>query len=157
MIMMTSSNGNIFRVTGHLRVEFTGPRWIPRTKASDGELRCFALICVRIKGWENNREADDLRSYRAHYDVTVITIRISTDIVVSTIIRAYWLTDIECPLACEDNRAILSSSQWCFTPSPIWPPWLMTSVMGDNATRTTKTMGQSYAHAYLASWINLLF
>ena len=40
-IMMTSSNGNIFRVTGHLCGEFTGPRWIPRTKASDAELWCF--------------------------------------------------------------------------------------------------------------------
>ena len=33
--MMTSSNGNIFHVTGHLCGEFTGPRWIPHTKASD--------------------------------------------------------------------------------------------------------------------------
>ena len=41
MIMMTSSNGNIFRVTGHLCGEFTGLRWIPRTKASDAELWCF--------------------------------------------------------------------------------------------------------------------
>ena len=40
-IMMTSSNGNIFRVTGHLRGEFTGPWWIPHTKASDAELWCF--------------------------------------------------------------------------------------------------------------------
>ena len=40
-IMMTSSNGNIFRVTGHLCGEFTGPRWIPRTKASDAELWCL--------------------------------------------------------------------------------------------------------------------
>ena len=39
-IMMTSSNGNIFRVTGHLCEEFTGLRWIPRTKASDAELWC---------------------------------------------------------------------------------------------------------------------
>ena len=39
--MMTSSNGNIFRVTGNLCGEFTGPRWIPRTKASDAELWCF--------------------------------------------------------------------------------------------------------------------
>ena len=39
--IMTSSNGNIFRVTGHLCGEFTGPRWIPRTKASDAELWCF--------------------------------------------------------------------------------------------------------------------
>ena len=39
--MMTSSNGNIFRVTGLLCGEFTGPRWILRTKASDAELWCF--------------------------------------------------------------------------------------------------------------------
>ena len=39
--MMTSSNGNIFRVTGHLCGEFTGLRWISRTKASDAELWCF--------------------------------------------------------------------------------------------------------------------
>ena len=39
--MMTSSNGNIFRVTGLLCGEFTGPRWIPRTKASDAELWCL--------------------------------------------------------------------------------------------------------------------
>ena len=30
--MMTSSNGNIFRVTGLLCGEFTGYRWIPRTQ-----------------------------------------------------------------------------------------------------------------------------
>ena len=39
--MMTSSNGNRFRVTGLLCGEFTGHRWIPRTKASDAELGCF--------------------------------------------------------------------------------------------------------------------
>ena len=37
IIMMTSSNGNIFRVTGHLCGDFTGHR----TKASDAELWCF--------------------------------------------------------------------------------------------------------------------
>ena len=35
LFMMTSSNGNIFRVTGPLCGEFTGHRWIPLTKASD--------------------------------------------------------------------------------------------------------------------------
>ena len=39
--MVTCSNGNIFRVTGHLCGEFTCPRWIPRTKVSDAELWCF--------------------------------------------------------------------------------------------------------------------
>ena len=36
-----SSNGNIFRVTGHLCGEFTGPRWISHTKANDTELWCL--------------------------------------------------------------------------------------------------------------------
>ena len=39
--MLTSSNGNIFRVTGYLCEEFTGHRWIPRIKVSDAELWCF--------------------------------------------------------------------------------------------------------------------
>ena len=70
-IMMTSSNGHIFRVTGHLCREFTGPRWIPHTKASHGALM-FSLICARINGWVNKREAGDLRRYHAHYDVIVM-------------------------------------------------------------------------------------
>ena len=39
--MMTPSNGNIFRVTGPLCGEFTGPRGIPCTKGSDAELWYF--------------------------------------------------------------------------------------------------------------------
>ena len=39
--MMTSSNGNIFRVTGHLCRELTSHRWIPCKKARDAELWCF--------------------------------------------------------------------------------------------------------------------
>ena len=38
---MTSSNGNIFRVTGPLCGEFTGDRRSPHTKASDAELWFF--------------------------------------------------------------------------------------------------------------------
>ena len=32
----------------------------------------FSLICVWINDWVNNREAGDLRCYRAHYDVIVM-------------------------------------------------------------------------------------
>ena len=32
----------------------------------------FSLICVWINGWVYNREAGDLRPYRAHYDVIVM-------------------------------------------------------------------------------------
>ena len=33
----------------------------------------FSLIRARINGWVNNREAGDLRSHRAHYDVIVMS------------------------------------------------------------------------------------
>ena len=56
--MMTSSNGNIFRVIGHL----SGPRWIP---AQRPVTRSFDVFF--------DREAGDLRRYRAHYDVTVMS------------------------------------------------------------------------------------
>ena len=41
---MTSSNGNIFHITGPLWGEATGHWWIPLTKASDAELWYFFFI-----------------------------------------------------------------------------------------------------------------
>ena len=67
--MKPSSNGNIFRATGPLCGEFTGPRWIPCTKASNAELWCFLWSAPWINGWVNNREPRDLRRHRAHYNV----------------------------------------------------------------------------------------
>ena len=77
--MMTSSNGNIFRVTGHLCGEFTrdGIHRSPVNSPHKGQWRgalMFSLICVWINGWVNNREAGDLRCYRVLYDVTVMWI-----------------------------------------------------------------------------------
>ena len=70
--MMTSPNWNIFCVTGHLCGEFTGHRWIPRTKASDAELWCFLWSVPWINSCVNNRKAGDLRRQHAHYDVIVM-------------------------------------------------------------------------------------
>ena len=36
----------------------------------------FSLFCVWINGWENNRDAGDLRRYRAYYDVIVMLHRV---------------------------------------------------------------------------------
>ena len=72
IIMMTSSNGNFFCVTGPLCREFTGHQRIPLKKATYAELLMFSLICDWINGWVNNRKAGDLRRHRAHYDVTVM-------------------------------------------------------------------------------------
>ena len=44
--MMTSTNGNIFRITGPSYGEFTGDWWIPPTKPSDADLWCFFWICT---------------------------------------------------------------------------------------------------------------
>ena len=70
--MMTSSNKNIFRVTDPLCGEFTGHRWIPRTKASVAELWCFLWFAHWINCWVNNREAGDLRRHCAHYEIIVM-------------------------------------------------------------------------------------
>ena len=69
--LMRSSNGNIFRATGPLWGSTTVHWWIPLTKASDAELWFF--ICALTIGWANNRVVGDLRSHRAHYDVTLMT------------------------------------------------------------------------------------
>ena len=36
----------------------------------------FSLICVRINGWVNNGDAGDLRRQCAHYDVSVMDLRV---------------------------------------------------------------------------------
>ena len=68
-IMMTSSNGNIFRVTGHLCGRF------PVNSPHKGQWRgalIFSLICTWINGWLNNFEAGDLRRKPAHYGIIVM-------------------------------------------------------------------------------------
>ena len=46
-ITMTSSNGNIFCITGPVCGKFTGHGWIPTTKSSDAIM--FSLICTLNK------------------------------------------------------------------------------------------------------------
>ena len=70
-VMMMSSNGNIFRITGPLRGEFTGPVNSPHKGQWRGALM-FSLICTQINDWVNNREAGDLRCHGGHYDVSVM-------------------------------------------------------------------------------------
>ena len=52
-----------------------GIHWSPVNSPNKGQWRgalMFSLICVWINGWVNNREAGDLRRYRAHYDAIVM-------------------------------------------------------------------------------------
>ena len=70
--MMTSSNGSIFRVTGHLCGEFTGPGEFPAQRPVTRSFDVFFRICAWMNDWVNNREAGDLRRHCGHYDVTVM-------------------------------------------------------------------------------------
>ena len=88
--MMTSSNGSIFHVTGPLCGEFTGHWWIPHTGQWRGALM-FSLICAWINGWVNNREAGDLRCYRAHYDVIVMAGTLSCSQVSASHLKMWYL------------------------------------------------------------------
>ena len=54
----------------------------------------FPLICVWINGWVNNREAGDLRRYRAHYHAIVMRKEILYHNIFKTLfgkIRVYWI------------------------------------------------------------------
>ena len=65
--MMTTSNGNIFGVTGHLWGESTWTVDSPHKGKWCGALM-FSLICAWINDWANNQDAGDLRRHRTHYD-----------------------------------------------------------------------------------------
>ena len=62
--MMTSSNENIFRVTGPLWGESTSDRWIPLTKARDAELWCFLWSAPKKRLRKHSRHR------RTPYDAT---------------------------------------------------------------------------------------
>ena len=72
--MMTSSNGNISRVTGHL----CGNSPVTGEFTSQSQWRgalMFSLFYAWINGWVNNGEPGDLRCHRAQYDAVVIQLR----------------------------------------------------------------------------------
>ena len=77
VIMMTSSNGNIFRVTGPLCGELTSDRRIPRTKASDAELWCSCDLHLNKRlgkqswGWWFETPS---RSFWRHCNETIMTL-----------------------------------------------------------------------------------
>ena len=71
--MMTSSNGNIFRLTGPLCGEFTGLCEFPAQRPVTRSFDVFFDLRPN-KRLSNNREAGDLRRHRGHYDVNVMVI-----------------------------------------------------------------------------------
>ena len=107
--MMTSSNGNIFRVIGAL------PRYSPVT----GEFHqkgqwlrralMFYLICAWINGWANNREAGDLRRHCAHYNVTVMDEKVSIMLTLR-----YQLLIATMYSAANDDKVVIRTTPYAF-------------------------------------------
>ena len=67
---MTSSSGNIFRVTGPLWGE-SSPVDSPHNSEWRGAL-IFSLMCAWTNGWAKDWDAEDLRGHGTHCDVTVM-------------------------------------------------------------------------------------
>ena len=70
-IMMTSSNGNIFRYWPFM----WGIHWWPLNSPHKGQwcgALMFSLICYWTNSWANNGNASDSRCHHAHHDVTVM-------------------------------------------------------------------------------------
>ena len=129
--MMTSSNGNIFRVTGHLCGEFTGHRWIPPHKCQWRGALVFSLIWAWINGWVNNREAGDLRRQRAHYDVIVTRWASEARL---TSVSTWWRHDME--------TLFTAGSLW--EESHLWIPPTKDSAM--------RSFDVSLLLAWISSW-----
>ena len=87
----------------------------------------FSLICAWIKGWVNNRKADDLRRRCVHYDVIVMDFHPPRS--ATTVSLVCWL-----PTACDWTKITLRNS-W---PDVLWTPPTLRCHIGNSyiASRT---------------------
>ena len=113
--MMTSYNGNIFRVTGPLWGESTWRRGILRSPVESPH-KCpwlgalmFYFICASINHWTNTGVAGDLRRRHAHYDVTVVYQPLHANIKENTKAPHYRLFGRE---TTGDRMIPLTKGQW---------------------------------------------
>ena len=70
----------------------------PVNSAHKGQWRgglMFSLICAWINDWVNNREAGELRRYRAHYDVIVMIMAIHYNLHWNVSRPLVWETEID--------------------------------------------------------------
>ena len=129
--MMTSSNGNIFRVIGPLCWEFTGHRSQRQVARS---LDDFFHLRLKKNSWVNNWDAGHLRRHRDHYDVTVQLPHIPCE---ATHIKDYiiwvWLKFF--------LKITLGS---CFIIQPYFP-----GTISDNGTTTVYMYPMKYEHGFV--------
>ena len=131
IVMMTSLNGNIFCVTGHLCGEIAGHRCIPFTRASDAELWCLLCLNKRLSkqsgGWWFEMASRALwrhcqcSSKNCRKDLRITPFSsgwlLQNQSPCSIITRAWWRNDVEILLAsfalCEEiHRSYKTSPHW---------------------------------------------
>ena len=92
-LLKTSSNGNIFRVTGPLCGEFTGPGEFPTQRPVTLSFDVFFDLRLNKRlSKRNNREAGDLRRHRGHYDVNVMCYIYLSHMTMSCLGNAFRIT-----------------------------------------------------------------
>ena len=125
--IMTSSNLNIFRVTGPLWGNSPGN--FPRKSQWHGVL-VFSLICTWRNGWISNRKAGDLRRHRSHYDVTVMC-----RFIVYSIKYTYGFVMFCCGYIMMLSRLVTFSPIMSRCP---WSPWRIRVILIGHLPPTTK-------------------
>ena len=136
--MMTSSNGNIFRVTGPLWGESTGHRWIPLTKASHAEFWCF--LWSEPNGWANNREAGNLRR---HYDVTVMGACRYWGNRVSIRVSHYWRSSCHFRFICSCVSKWICQQLLMFWPRAVRQQAITWTKVGRDSWRHMSSLGHN--------------
>ena len=153
---MTSSNGNISALLALCAGNSPSPVNSPHKGQWRGAL-AFSFIYAGINGWINNREAGDLRSHSAHYDVIVmwnppIPIRMLSQ---KSLFVWLWHSYPRHGRHVEDN---MIESQLDFSsyllyirngPCRWWPKCMMTQSNGNIFRVTGPVWGESAGHQWI--------
>ena len=150
--MMTSSNGNIFRVTVTLCGEFTGPGEFPHKGQWRGALM-FSFISDWINGWVNNREAGDLRRHRGHYYVNVMMEECETWTLAGTLMRSTSLLHLPGHHFTHHWSGLLGSTQPPDSPPAECYLWTSLSKFGKNSCMNTAEVLISHRHDNVSGYL----
>ena len=88
----------------------------------------FSLVCAWINDWVNNREADDLKRHRGHYDVNVMSVKFSQEPTQSSLVyesseqhgwyAVCWTLDITYAMVTYSLRRVCGGRTATLVPQP---------------------------------------
>ena len=121
---MTSSNGNIFRVTGPSWGKPPVPVGFPSQRPVAWSFDVWSPLEQTV--WANNRDTGDLRRHHAHYDVTVMFIVSSlcwswhVDHVFRIFVDELWYFYSSIPNQRKKKKG--GGGGWCAVDNPVFCP-----------------------------------